>query len=101
MFLNETKNPILFSKMETTNMKHSYLAILCILIPFFVTAQQANVNLDYNPQKNTDNLTPFSASLISPEVRDVPSQGAASTKRPTYRCCYYDRTWPVRSWRSL
>lgn len=32
--------------------------------------QQANVNLDYNPQKNTENLVPFSASLISPEVRD-------------------------------
>lgn len=33
-------------------------------------AQQANVNLDYNPQKNTENLTPFSASLNSPDVRD-------------------------------
>jgi enterochelin esterase family protein len=32
--------------------------------------QQANVNLDYNPQKNTQNLIPFSASLNSPDVRD-------------------------------
>ena len=33
-------------------------------------AQQANVNLDYNPQKNTENLVPFSAPLNSPDVRD-------------------------------
>lgn len=33
-------------------------------------AQQANVNLDWNPQKNTENLIPFSASLNSPDVRD-------------------------------
>ena len=32
--------------------------------------QQANVNLDYNPQKNTENLIPFSATLNSPDVRD-------------------------------
>jgi len=33
-------------------------------------AQQANVNLDWNPQKNTQNLTPYGANVISPEVRD-------------------------------
>ena len=33
-------------------------------------AQQANVNLDWNPHKNTQNLTPFGANVISPEVRD-------------------------------
>lgn len=33
-------------------------------------AQQANVNLDWNPQENTENLTPFSAPLNSPEVHD-------------------------------
>ncbi|HXK65813.1 MAG TPA: alpha/beta hydrolase-fold protein [Spirochaetota bacterium] len=32
--------------------------------------QQANVNLDYNPQKNTEGLIPFSAPLNSPEVHD-------------------------------
>ena len=46
------------------------LVVLCLLMPVLTLAQQANVNLDYNPQKNTDNLTPFSAPLISPEVRD-------------------------------
>src|SRR4029078_9947763 len=33
-------------------------------------AQQANVNLDWNPHKNTQNLTPFGANVISPEVKD-------------------------------
>jgi enterochelin esterase family protein len=33
-------------------------------------AQQANVNLDYNPQKNAENLVPFTAPLNSPDVRD-------------------------------
>jgi enterochelin esterase family protein len=33
-------------------------------------AQQANINLDYSPQKNTENLIPFSATLNSPDVRD-------------------------------
>jgi enterochelin esterase family protein len=32
--------------------------------------QQANVNLDYNPQKNTEGLIPFSAAVNSPEVHD-------------------------------
>lgn len=44
--------------------------MLCLLVPGLVPAQQANVNLDYNPQKNTENLTPFSAPLNSPDVRD-------------------------------
>ncbi|NLX27300.1 MAG: esterase [Lentisphaerae bacterium] len=46
----------------------SILAIL--LLPCVALAQQANVNLDYNPQKNTDNLTAYSAPLNSPEVHD-------------------------------
>jgi enterochelin esterase family protein len=32
--------------------------------------QQANVNLDYNPQKDTEGLIPFSAPLNSPDVKD-------------------------------
>ncbi len=46
------------------------LAALCLLAPALVRAQQANVNLDWNPQKNTQNLIPFSAPLNSPEVHD-------------------------------
>jgi enterochelin esterase family protein len=41
-----------------------------LLIPSFLWPQQANVNLDYNPQKNTENLIPFSAAVNSPDVRD-------------------------------
>ncbi len=48
----------------------AYLAIVCLLSPALSQAQQANVNLDYNPQKNTENLIPFSAHLNSPDVRD-------------------------------
>ncbi len=33
-------------------------------------AQQSNVNLDWRPQKNTENLLPFTATLNSPDVRD-------------------------------
>jgi enterochelin esterase family protein len=33
-------------------------------------AQQANVNLDYDPHRDAEGLTPFSASLNSPEVHD-------------------------------
>jgi enterochelin esterase-like enzyme len=34
-------------------------------------AQQAHVNLDWNPQKNTQNLTPYGANAISPDVSDA------------------------------
>jgi enterochelin esterase family protein len=47
-----------------------WLIIFLVLAPTFLKAQQANVNLDYNPQKNTEGLTPFSAPVNSPEVRD-------------------------------
>ena len=33
-------------------------------------AQQANVNLDWNPQKNIENLVPYGANVISPEVKE-------------------------------
>jgi len=32
--------------------------------------QQAQVNLDWNPQRNAENLVPYGANVISPEVRD-------------------------------
>ena len=48
----------------------------CVLFSTFLCvapqalAQQANVNLDWNPHKNTQGLTPYGANVISPEVRD-------------------------------
>jgi enterochelin esterase-like enzyme len=33
-------------------------------------AQQANVNLDWNPQKNTENLVPYGGNVVSPDVLD-------------------------------
>ncbi len=35
-----------------------------------MSAQQAHVNLDWAPQKNSEGLTPFMANTISPEVFD-------------------------------
>ena len=35
-----------------------------------VRAQQAHVNLDWAPQRNTVNLVPFGANVVSPEVTD-------------------------------
>ena len=49
---------------------------LCVVIatlffaPQQARAQQANVNLDWNPHKNVQNLNPYGANVISPEVRD-------------------------------
>src|SRR5690554_1450259 len=58
--------------MKTTNKDLSIksLTLLLTLLTYCSMAQQANVNLDYNPQKNTEGLIPFSAPLNSPEVHD-------------------------------
>lgn len=48
----------------------AFLAVFWLMGVIRLLAQQANVNLDYNPQKNTENLIPFSATLNSPDVRD-------------------------------
>jgi enterochelin esterase-like enzyme len=45
-----------------------FAAVCSAVVP--VSAQQAHVNLDWAPQKNTQGLKPFGASVISPEVRD-------------------------------
>jgi enterochelin esterase-like enzyme len=48
-----------------------YMIILSLLAtPVLVTAQQANVNLDWAPQKNTEQLVPYGANVVSPEVKD-------------------------------
>jgi len=46
------------------------LTLVCLLSPVLARAQQANVNLDFNPQKDTEKLIPFSAPLNSPDVHD-------------------------------
>src|SRR5690606_19284837 len=47
-----------------------YLTFVFVLVAALSKGQQANVNLDYNPQKDTEGLTPFSAQVNSPEVHD-------------------------------
>lgn len=51
-------------------MRSALFSALASLVCGTALAQQANVNLDYNPQKDTENLIPFSAPLNSPDVRD-------------------------------
>jgi len=51
-------------------MRAAAIAVLAGLACGTALAQQANVNLDYNPQKNTENMIPFSAPFNSPDVRD-------------------------------
>ncbi len=58
------------NKRIRTNLFLLVLGISNVMLMPQLSAQQANVNLDYNPQKNTENLTPFSAPLNSPEVHD-------------------------------
>ncbi|MCF0069101.1 esterase [Dyadobacter sp. CY261] len=43
---------------------------LLAITPLFSLAQQANVNLDWAPQKNTEQLVPYGGNVISPEVKD-------------------------------
>lgn len=47
-----------------------FLILFFLSLPALLLGQQANVNLDYNPQKDTEGLIPFSAPLNSPEVHD-------------------------------
>lgn len=51
-------------------LKKSILASLAIAMCTASYAQQSNINLSHNPQKDTEGLIPFSASLNSPEVND-------------------------------
>lgn len=46
------------------------VVLLLVLLCHITFGQQANVNLDYNPQKDTEGLIPFSAPLNSPEVHE-------------------------------
>ena len=46
----------------------SLLPVLFLSLSSATFAQQANVNLDWNPQHDAEGLIPFSAPLNSPEV---------------------------------
>ena len=51
-------------------MKKYVLSLWMALAAIGVSAQQSHVNIDWAPQKNTENITPFSCRVISPEVHD-------------------------------
>lgn len=47
------------------------LVVSLLLSPIYMFAQQAHVNVDWNPHKNTENLAPpYGTNTISPEVKD-------------------------------
>jgi hypothetical protein len=47
----------------------SCLAVLHLPAPGCAWPQQANVSLDYTPQKNTDNFSPYYASPLTAHER--------------------------------
>jgi len=49
---------------------HILSALLFCTTATLSHAQQANVNLDWNPQKNTENLVPYGGNIVSPDVKD-------------------------------
>ena len=55
---------------QTLILKLAVATILAAYPGIGSMAQQSNINLSHNPQKDTEGLIPFSASLNSPEVND-------------------------------
>ena len=53
-----------------TRLSFLFFSLTLLSIVPFCNGQQANVNLDFNPQKDTEGLIPFSAQVNSPEVHD-------------------------------
>ena len=51
-------------------MKKMICAVLLMAASLGLYAQQSHVNVDWAPQKNTENINPFGCGLISPEVYD-------------------------------
>lgn len=51
-------------------MKKIILTSLLAMITTSLFAQQSHVNIQYDPQRNTENINPFCAQVISPEVKD-------------------------------
>ena len=51
-------------------MKQLISFVALALMSCALYAQQSHVNIQYDPQRNTENITPFSAQVISPEVFD-------------------------------
>ena len=56
--------------MNNRTISFRWLVVFLVMFPSVLWAQQANVNLDFNPQKNTEGLIPFSAPINSPEVHN-------------------------------
>ena len=51
-------------------LKNLFILFVLLIGMLATNAQQAHVNLDWAPQRNSEGLTPFMANTISPEVYD-------------------------------
>ena len=51
-------------------MRKYMLMALLLLVAVPTLAQQTRVNIQYDPQRNTEGILPFSTQVLSPEVRD-------------------------------
>ena len=51
-------------------MRKYMLMALLLLVAVPIWAQQTRVNIQYDPQRNTEGILPFSTQVLSPEVRD-------------------------------
>ena len=51
-------------------MKKYFISLCMAFFTCTLSAQQSHVNIDWAPQKNTENITPFGCRVISPEVHD-------------------------------
>jgi enterochelin esterase-like enzyme len=86
-------------------MKKTIILIICSFLIFGTSnifGQQDNVNLSWNPQKNTQNLVPYSAKVITPEVFDdhtvifrVQAPDAKKVALSWQILLYLDKTEPI------
>ena len=51
-------------------MRKYMLMALLLLVAVPIWAQQTRVNIQYDPQRNTEGILPFSTQVLSPEVHD-------------------------------
>lgn len=67
----DVSNSEIGNLINNKSMRRKYiLTPVALLFSLTIAAQQSNINLSHNPQKDTEGLIPFSANLNSPQVND-------------------------------
>ena len=80
-------------------MKKLLFLALYLLAAVPVLAQQTRVNIQYDPQRNTEGILPFSTQVLSPEVRDDHTVISYAGLEPYYEQTdfYADSLWDMYS----